>query len=111
MGLALGGQRCLLTCASIALASMLSNPLLGRAQAPGSSEPANPGSMQGQQTGPTPTRQIGGPASPRTVPIQTDNQTGQQRRGPDAQTPGAAKTIPARSTLTLAEAIDFAIQN
>jgi len=51
--------------------------------------------------------QVGGPPSQRTTTTgssETRGQTGQS-------VPGAAKTVPARSTLSLSEAIDLAIQN
>ncbi|HEX9545030.1 MAG TPA: TolC family protein, partial [Pyrinomonadaceae bacterium] len=54
-----------------------------------------------------PPGQVGGPPSQRTTttePSESRGQTGQS-------VPGTAKTVPARSTLSLSDAIDLAIQN
>lgn len=67
------------------------------------------GSQTQTQTPASPTQpgQVGGPPSQRTVPTGGERATGATGQS----VPGAAKTVAARSTLSLSDAINLAIEN
>ena len=122
MGRSLSGKRFLAIWATLTLGTAISlaGPTLGvsRWQSPEPAQGQSPttpsgatvtGSQTQTQTPASPTQpgQVGGPPSQRTVPT-----AGERPEGLTGQSvPGAAKTVPARATLSLAEGIDLAIQN
>jgi outer membrane protein len=95
---------------SFITSSQSQNPSQG--QSPTTTSGNGSSQMPAQTSTQTPTRpsqpvQVGGPPSQRTTTTgasETRGLTGQS-------VPGAAKTVPARATLSLSDAIDLAIQN